>query len=65
MMTFLKKRAVLNDSQQRSLEVMMNTEIAKRQQETSPGGTQTEVPTGVQDLLQRVHNAFPTAADRQ
>ncbi len=65
MLTFLKKRAVLNENQQRSLEVMMNTEIAKRQQEVSPGGAQTEVPSGVQDLLMRVHNAFPQATDRQ
>jgi Spy/CpxP family protein refolding chaperone len=65
MLTFLKKRAVLTDSQQRSLEVMMNTEIAKRQQEVSPGGAQTEVPSGVQDLLTRVRDAFPTAPDRQ
>lgn len=64
MLTFLKKRAVLTDSQQRSLEVMMNNEIAKRQQEVSPGGAQNEVPSGVQDLLMRVHNAFPSAADR-
>jgi hypothetical protein len=64
MMTFLKKRAVLNDNQQRSLEVMMNVEIAKRQQELNPGAGQAEVPNGVQDLLTRVRQAFPTAADR-
>ncbi|HEY9755727.1 MAG TPA: hypothetical protein V6C97_11235 [Oculatellaceae cyanobacterium] len=64
MMTFLKKRAVLNDNQQRSLEVMMNAEINRRQQELNPGSGQSEVPNGVQDLLERVHNAFPKAADR-
>jgi Spy/CpxP family protein refolding chaperone len=65
MMTFLKKRAVLNDSQQRSLEVMMNSEIAKRQAELNPGSSQSEMPSGFQDLLTRVRNVFPTAADRQ
>lgn len=64
MMTFLKKRAILNESQQRSLETMLNVEIAKRQQELNPGATHGEVPNGVQDLLQRVHDAFPTAPDR-
>jgi len=64
MMTFLKKRAILNDSQQRSLEVMMNNEIAKRQAELNPGSSQSEVPSGFQDLLMRVRNVFPTAADR-
>jgi Spy/CpxP family protein refolding chaperone len=64
MMTFLKKRAVLNDNQQRSLEVMMNTEIDRRRAELNPGAGQNEVPNGVQDLLERVHNAFPKASDR-
>ena len=64
MMTFLKKRAVLSDNQQRSLEVMMNAEILKRQQEMNPGVGQSDGTNGVQDLLSRVRGAFPTAPDR-
>jgi hypothetical protein len=64
MMTFLKKRSVLNESQQHNLEAMMNQEIISRQRERNPGSQQNIVPDGVQDLLQRVNGVFPVNSDR-
>ncbi len=64
MMTFLKKRQVLNQNQQRNLEEMMNRAIINRQRELNPGAEQNVVPTGVQDLIQRVRNVFPVNQER-
>ena len=64
MMTFLKKRSVLNESQQHNLESMMNQEIIARQREKNPSSQQNIVPDGVQDLLQRVNSVFPVNSER-
>ncbi|HEY9676562.1 MAG TPA: hypothetical protein V6C76_01070 [Drouetiella sp.] len=61
MANYLKKRAVLNESQQYNLEVMMKNAVVMRQRQNNPG-SQTEVmPDQTQNLIQRVRNIWPTA----
>ncbi|HEY9715271.1 MAG TPA: hypothetical protein V6C72_17500, partial [Chroococcales cyanobacterium] len=61
---YLKKRQVLNDNQQASLELMVRQAVVQRQHSANPG-SQTEVmPDRVQDLIQRVRNIWPVQQER-
>lgn len=58
---YLRKRQLLNESQQYNLEIMVKNAVAMRQRATSPG-VQTEVmPDRVQSLIERVRNIHPTS----
>lgn len=65
MRTYLKKRQVLNENQQHNLEEMVSQQFAMRQRELNPGSEMKVVPDHIQDLLQRVRDVWPNAADRQ
>jgi hypothetical protein len=58
---FLKKRAVLNDNQQYSLELMVRNAVALRQRAMSPGGQTEVMPDHIQSLMQRVRNIWPSS----
>lgn len=57
---YLKKRAVLNDNQQYSLELMVRNAVALRQRANSPGGQTEVMPDHIQSLMQRVRNIWPS-----
>jgi hypothetical protein len=64
MMTVLKKKAVLNEDQRRSLEDMWHQEIVKHQQENNQlpkDGT----PEGIQDLWNRANHVIPAGGGDQ
>lgn len=58
---YLKKRQVLTESQQFSLEIMVKNAVALRQRQNSPGGATEVMPDRVQSLIERVRNIWPTA----
>lgn len=58
---YLKKRSVLNESQQYSLEIMVKNAVSLRQRMNNPGGQTEVMPDRVQSLIERVRNIWPTA----
>jgi hypothetical protein len=58
---YLKKRAVLNDNQQYSLELMVRNAVALRQRANNPGGQTEVMPDHIQNLMQRVRNIWPSS----
>ncbi len=58
---YLKKRQILTESQQFSLEIMVKNAVAMRQRQNSPGGGTEVMPDRVQSLIERVRNIWPTA----
>ncbi len=58
---YLKKKQVLSDSQQHTLELMMKQAIADRQRDASGN---EEMPGRIQGLMQRVRNIWPVQSDR-
>lgn len=58
---YLKKRSVLTESQQFSLEIMVKNAVAVRQRMNNPGGQTEVMPDRVQSLIERVRNIWPTA----
>ncbi len=58
---YLKKRSVLNENQQFSLEIMVKNAVAMRQRMNNPGGQTEVMPDRVQSLIERVRNIRPTA----
>ena len=58
---YLKKRQVLTESQQFSLEIMVKNAVSVRQRMNNPGGGTEVMPDRVQSLIERVRNIWPTA----
>jgi Spy/CpxP family protein refolding chaperone len=58
---YLKKRSVLTESQQFSLEIMVKNAVSMRQRMNNPGGQTEVMPDRVQSLIERVRNIWPTA----
>lgn len=56
---YLRKRQVLDGEQQRSLEDMIRQTIAERQRTLNPGSQTDVMPDRIQNLMQRVRNAWP------
>ncbi len=58
---YLKKRQLLNENQQYSLEIMVKNAVAMRQRQMNPGGQTEVMPDRVQSLIERVRNIWPTS----
>ncbi len=58
---YLKKRQLLTESQQYSLEIMVKNAVSMRQRMSSPGGQTEVMPDRVQSLIERVRNIWPTS----
>jgi hypothetical protein len=57
---YLRKRQVLNQSQQHQLEDMIRQQVDMRQRQIRPSGFQPDVmPDKIQDLMRRVRNIWP------
>lgn len=58
MANYLKKRQVLTETQQRTLEIMMRQAITEREQNSAGGTLSQTAPDHIQGLMQRVRNAW-------
>lgn len=56
---YLRKRQVLNDDQQRSLEDMIRQVLATRQRTLNPGSQTDVMSDRIQGLFERVRNVWP------
>ena len=55
---YLKKREVLTDNQQRTLEIMMRQAIAEKEQNSAGTALTQTSPDRIQGLMQKVRNAW-------
>lgn len=55
---YLRKRQLLNETQQRSLEEMIQHAVAERQRMANPGSQTDVMPDHIQNLMQRVRNIW-------
>ncbi|PWT94881.1 MAG: hypothetical protein C5B53_12215 [Candidatus Melainabacteria bacterium] len=64
MSNYLKKREILSENQQRTLEIMMRQAIAEHEQNCVGGAMTQGGPDHIQGLMQRVRNAWTGQGER-
>jgi len=57
--SYLRKRQILNESQQHSLEDMMRQAVAERQRVNGSGSQADAMPDRIQVLMRKIQTAFP------
>ena len=61
---YLKKRQLLNDNQQHSLELMIKQVVAEHQRMMNPGQQIEVMPDRIQDIMQRMRQIWPVNRDQ-